>query len=210
MRSIGEIPNEADAKRFGDYLYANGIASDVDEDEGTWTVWIHDDEQITKAEEELSVFLKNADNQRYAKGAKEAGKLREQEAKDNERTAKRQIDVRTQMLGQDTGVTPFLTFFMIGLCVLAAFFCYCVGRIGQFGLASASQVLEQLWPRLQTSPPDDLHQLSSRIAVPTAIALDHELLTGSRCACTPDAVVAGSALLRSSLATGCRDSACPV
>ena len=54
MRSIGEIPNEADAKRFGDYLYANGIASDVDEDEGTWTVWIHDDEQITKAEEELS------------------------------------------------------------------------------------------------------------------------------------------------------------
>ena len=122
MRSIGEIPNEADAKRFGDYLYANGIASDVDEDEGTWTVWIHDDEQITKAEEELSVFLKNSDNQRYAKGAKEAGKLREQEAKDNERIAKRQIDVRTQLSWQDAGATPFLTFFMIGLCVLAAFF----------------------------------------------------------------------------------------
>ena len=122
MRSIGEIPNEADAKRFGDYLYANGIASDVDEDEGTWTVWIHDDEQITKAEEELSVFLKNSDNQRYAKGAKEAGKLREQEAKDNERATKRQIDVRTQLSRQDTGATPYLTFFMIGLCVLAAFF----------------------------------------------------------------------------------------
>jgi len=122
MRSIGEILNEADAKRFGDYLYANGIASDVDEDEGTWTVWIHDDEQITKAEEELSVFLKNSDNQRYAKGAKEAEKLREQEAKDNERATKRQIDVRTQLSRQDTGATPYLTFFMIGLCVLAAFF----------------------------------------------------------------------------------------
>ena len=122
MRSIGEIPNEEDAKRFGDYLYANGIASDVDEDEGTWTVWIHDDEQITKAEEELSVFLKNSDNQRYAKGAKEAKKLREQEAKDNERATKRQIDVRTQLSRQDTGATPYLTFFMIGLCVLAAFF----------------------------------------------------------------------------------------
>jgi GlpG protein len=122
MRSIGEILNEADAKRFGDYLYANDIASDVDEDEGTWTVWIHDDEQITKAEEELSVFLKNSDNQRYAKGAKEAEKLREQEAKDNERATKRQIDVRTQLSRQDTGATPYLTFFMIGLCVLAAFF----------------------------------------------------------------------------------------
>ena len=122
MRSIGEILNEADAKRFGDYLYANGIASDVDEDEGTWTVWIHDDEQITKAEEELSVFLKNSDNQRYAKGAKEAEKLREQEAKDNELATKRQVDMRTQVFGQDTGATPYLTFFMIGLCVLAAFF----------------------------------------------------------------------------------------
>ena len=122
MRSIGEIPNEADAKRFGDYLYSNGITNDVDEDEGTWTVWIHDDEQITKAEEELSVFLKNSDNQRYAKGAKEAEKLREQEAKDNERATKRQIDVRTQLSRQDTGATPYLTFFMIGLCVLAAFF----------------------------------------------------------------------------------------
>ena len=122
MRSIGEILNEADAKRFGDYLYANGITNDVDEDEGTWTVWIHDDEKITKAEEELSVFLKNSDNQRYAKGAKEAEKLREQEAKDNERATKRQIDVRTQLSRQDTGATPYLTFFMIGLCVLAAFF----------------------------------------------------------------------------------------
>ena len=64
MRSIGEILNEADAKRFGDYLYANGIANDVDEDEGTWTVWIHDDEQITKAEEELSAFHKDSDNRR--------------------------------------------------------------------------------------------------------------------------------------------------
>lgn len=122
MRSIGEILNEADAKRFGDYLYANGIASDVDEDEGTWTVWIHDDEQISKAEEELYTFLKDSDNQRYAKGAKEAEKLREQEAKDNERATKRQIDGRTQLSRQNAGATPYLTFFMIGLCVLAAFF----------------------------------------------------------------------------------------
>ena len=122
MRSIGEILNEADAKRFGDYLYANDIANDVDEDEGTWTIWIHDDEQISKAEEELFAFLKNSDNQRYAKGAKEAEKLREQEAKENERDAKRQVDVRTQLSRQDVGATPYLTFFMIGLCVLAAFF----------------------------------------------------------------------------------------
>ena len=35
MRPIGEIDNETDAKCFGDYLYANGTANDVDEDNGT-------------------------------------------------------------------------------------------------------------------------------------------------------------------------------
>ena len=33
MRPIGEIKDEAEAKRFGDYLYANEIHCDIDEDE---------------------------------------------------------------------------------------------------------------------------------------------------------------------------------
>jgi len=117
MRSIGEIPNEADAKRFGDYLYANGIASDVDEDEGTWTVWIHDDEQITKAEQELSAFHKDSDNQRYVTGSKEADKLREEEAKENERAAKRQVDIRTQTW-ESTGQTPHMTYGLMAACIV--------------------------------------------------------------------------------------------
>ena len=89
----------------------------MDEDEGTWTIWIHDDEQILKAEEELSEFHKDSDNQRYAKGAKEAGKLREKESKENERTAKRQVDVRTAVFGQ-AAVPPRLTYAIVGVCVV--------------------------------------------------------------------------------------------
>ena len=117
MRAIGEIDNELKAKRFGDYLYANGITNDVDEDEGTWTVWIHDDDQIAKAEEELSAFHKDSDNQRYAKGAKEAAKLREKETRENEHAAKRQVDVRTAVFGQAT-VPPRLTYAIVGICVV--------------------------------------------------------------------------------------------
>ena len=36
MRTIGEFSNEQEARRLGDYLYANGIANDVDEEDGEW------------------------------------------------------------------------------------------------------------------------------------------------------------------------------
>ena len=122
MRPIGEIDNETDAKRFGDYLYANGTTNDVDEDDGTWTLWVHDDDLLAQAETELGKFLKDPKSSRYTKGVQKAVKLREKETKENELAAKRQVDVRTQVFGQDTGATPYLTFFMIGLCVLAAIF----------------------------------------------------------------------------------------
>ena len=49
MRSIGEISNESDAKLFGDYLYVEGIANDIDEENGEWTIWVHDDDQLDAA-----------------------------------------------------------------------------------------------------------------------------------------------------------------
>lgn len=118
MRPIGEITDETEAKRFGDYLYANGIACDVDEDEGIWTVWIHDDDQLTKAETELAEFMETPGHPRYTQASARAEKIRQEEAKEDERAARRQIDVRTQVFGQATGSKPLLTLFMIGLCVI--------------------------------------------------------------------------------------------
>lgn len=118
MRPIGEIKDETEAKRFGDYLYANGIACDVDEDEGIWTVWIHDDDQLTKAETELAEFIETPGHPRYTQASARAEKIRQEEAKEDERAARRQIDVRTQVFGQATGSKPLLTLFMIGLCVI--------------------------------------------------------------------------------------------
>jgi GlpG protein len=123
MRSIGEIDNEDQAKRFGDYLLVSGIPCDIeDEEDGTWSIWVHDDDQIEKAEAELSQFNQEPEDPRYKKAKTKAENIRLEEAKADELAAKRQIDVRTQVFGQETGATPYLTYFMIGLCVLAAFF----------------------------------------------------------------------------------------
>jgi len=123
MRSIGEIDNEDQAKRFGDYLLVSGIPCDIeDEEDGTWSIWVHDDDQIEKAEAELSQFNQEPEDSRYKEAKTKAEKIRLEEAKADELAAKRQIDVRTQVFGQEAGATPYLTYFMIGLCVLAAFF----------------------------------------------------------------------------------------
>ena len=51
MRQIGEIDNEADAKRFSNYLNANEITHDLqDEDTGSWLIWVHDEDLLANAE----------------------------------------------------------------------------------------------------------------------------------------------------------------
>ena len=118
MRTIGEFSNEQEARRLGDYLYANGIANDVDEEDGEWMLWVHDDDQLPQAEAELAKFLSDPAAHRYAQAEGQAARVRKEEAQANARAAKRQVDVRTQVLGQSAMGTPYLTFFMIGLCVL--------------------------------------------------------------------------------------------
>ena len=67
MRQIGEIDNEADAKRFSDYLNASGITHDLqDEDKGSWLIWVHEEDLLAKAEAQLNDFLKDPTSSRYS------------------------------------------------------------------------------------------------------------------------------------------------
>jgi len=44
MRKIGDIAEEAEARRFADYLTAHEVEHDIEaNEEGAWEVWIHDD-----------------------------------------------------------------------------------------------------------------------------------------------------------------------
>ena len=71
MRQIGEIDNEADAKRFSDYLNASGITHDLqDEDTGSWLIWVHDEDLLAKAEAQLNDFLKDPTSSRYPEATK--------------------------------------------------------------------------------------------------------------------------------------------
>ncbi len=118
MRSIGEISSESDAKLFGDYLYVEGIANDVDEEDGEWTVWVHDDDQLDAASAALEKFLANPTNATFRKKGAEADRLRKQEAIEDRMARQRQVDVRTQVFSKSGLRTPHLTYGLIALCVL--------------------------------------------------------------------------------------------
>jgi len=71
VRQIGEIDNEADAKRFSNYLNANEITHDLqDEDTGSWLIWVHDEDLLANAETQLNDFLKDPTSSRYSEATK--------------------------------------------------------------------------------------------------------------------------------------------
>ncbi len=121
MRSIGEISNESDAKLFGDYLYVEGIDNDIDEENGEWTVWVHDDDQLDSASAALKKFRKDPTATIYREQAGKADRLRRTEEEEADRARKRQVDVRTQVFNTTSLSTPHLTLFLIGVSVIAFF-----------------------------------------------------------------------------------------
>ena len=68
MRSIGRLPDEAQGKRFGDFLYGEGIESQVDQSlQGDWEVWVLDDENIETAQALFHEFVEHPDDPRFTK-----------------------------------------------------------------------------------------------------------------------------------------------
>ena len=90
MRAIGQLPDEAGARAFGDYLVVQGLPNDIEpDDQGQWTVWIHEDDHLARAQELLEEFRRNPQDAKYRRVAPAARELREKEQKENASWAKR-------------------------------------------------------------------------------------------------------------------------
>lgn len=66
---------------FGDYLLSHGIKSRFDELPEGWLVWIHNEDQVSRAAEELQAYLDRPDDSRYSQAAPAADAVRKQESK---------------------------------------------------------------------------------------------------------------------------------
>ena len=60
MRMIGHLPSEVSARRFSDYLYAQGIDNQIElERDGRWALWIHAEDHIASSEGLLEQYRQN-------------------------------------------------------------------------------------------------------------------------------------------------------
>jgi GlpG protein len=93
MRLIGHLPDERLARRFADYLLVKKMASQVEpEANGQWAVWVHDDDHLDEAAEELKKYRVQPDDSRYRAAAAAAAERRINEQKELEERAKREHD----------------------------------------------------------------------------------------------------------------------
>ena len=99
MRMIGHLPGEVSARRFSDYLYAQGIDNQIElERDGRWALWIHAEDHIASSEGLLEQYRQNPADPKYIGAAKVADerRLREERAFESEEELIAQIaqDVR--------------------------------------------------------------------------------------------------------------------
>ncbi len=96
MRPIGHLQDENQARRFGDFLYAQGIENQVDPDlHGTWEIWVLDDAGVEQAKQLLEEFTQHPGDPRFVETAQTAARKRKQEQQDQTGKRVRMIDGRT-------------------------------------------------------------------------------------------------------------------
>jgi GlpG protein len=115
MRQIGKLPTEADVVRFTDYLLSQGITTTTDAESGAWAIWVHDEDRIAQAREELAAYLKEPHAPRFQEAARAAAAVREEAARKEREYRKNVVDMRRRW---QRGSGPALvTWILIGISV---------------------------------------------------------------------------------------------
>jgi GlpG protein len=92
MRRLGALPDRQSAELFRDHLDAQGVRTRLDRDGTDWVLWIHDEDKLPLAREQLAHFQQNPADPRYAGARENAAAVRTQRA--NAELAARQQQVR--------------------------------------------------------------------------------------------------------------------
>lgn len=65
MRKAGDFNEQKKALRFWNYLKSKGVDSSLEEDDGEWTIWVADEDDLQLATEEFNEFDETPDDQKF-------------------------------------------------------------------------------------------------------------------------------------------------
>lgn len=116
MRQIGSLPEEQ-ALRFADFLLTLGITSRVEETSDGCVLWIHREDHLDKAREELEAFRNRPDDSRYIDARRNAEAVRRQKEREDRDYARRTVDLRSRMRNSATSTMGPVTRGLLIVCV---------------------------------------------------------------------------------------------
>jgi len=115
------MTDAAQARGFGDFLVTQGIYNELEgEADGSWSIWIRDEDQLTTARTWLEKFQQNPGSAEFLAAPIEAAKKRAAEAKERDEYRQR-VRTRRSMFPKLGGYgVGILTYVLIGACLIVA------------------------------------------------------------------------------------------
>ncbi len=169
MRMIGQLRDEGQAIRFGEFLYGRGIDNQVDESHtGGWEVWVLDDTRLDEAADHLRRFTQNPDDPIFTRDTRVAVAQRHRQEAQETPKRTRVIDARTAFYRPP--IPPgMVNILLIAICVVV----FLITKGGRDMHAVAPLLItDYLWPNrivLWQSLPEVFHGEIWRLFTPAFI-----------------------------------------
>jgi hypothetical protein len=128
MRQLTQFDEESSARRFCDFVLAEGIEATVSSSaEGQFSLWVHDDAHFDDARGLLELFERDPDAQRVREGLAAIRQRRQERAMGEAEMLRRvaalehaqQLAMQVRKAGP---VTHFMIFATVGFAIMATFF----------------------------------------------------------------------------------------
>jgi GlpG protein len=117
LRQIGSLPKNLEPRIFSDHLLSLGIKSRIEDRPEGWVVWVYDENQLTRAGDELKAYLAAPGDPRYAASGRAAQEARRAEERLDKEYRKNVRDVAAQW-GPPTFRQRPLTMTLVVICVI--------------------------------------------------------------------------------------------
>ena len=119
MRQIGSIEDRDQVERFAAYLVSLGISCSVDAGNSGHIVWVHEEDRVAQAKDELATFRNEPDHERYRNATRKAAAVVEARVQQAVATRRRTIDLRDRWAKPTIEHGP-ATFGMMALMLIVA------------------------------------------------------------------------------------------
>jgi GlpG protein len=119
LRQIGTLPKDIDARSLSDHLLSLGITTRVVEQPDGSAVWVHNEDRVPEAREELEAFLQAPDDPRYHVAARKAQAVLREKAQADRQYRKNFREMSGHWDGPTLRRCPITTTLLV-ICVVVA------------------------------------------------------------------------------------------